>query len=122
MSAPQKPSSNAKVPNPQLLDLQKPEKLSSVLKKDEDDCLSCRLTGKGYLHMERSKIKLIGAPGSAAFFGLGAYVYVSGRNALNERGAEIVKRGARVGIRGRMAGLGVLSSSLAGLGIYRLVN
>lgn len=90
--------------NAQLVDYQKPEKLSTLLKEDRYDCLSCRLTG------------------SAAFLGLGGYVYWSGSRALNERRAEMIKKGARVGLRGRMAGLTILSSSLAALGIYRLIN
>ena len=33
--------------DPQLISLQKPEKLSKVLEADrQDDCLSCRLTGR----------------------------------------------------------------------------
>ena len=36
----------AKPPNPGLYPLQQPEKLSSILKEDKDDCLSCRLVGQ----------------------------------------------------------------------------
>lgn len=32
--------------NATLFDLQKPEKLSQVLKNDVDDCLACRVTGE----------------------------------------------------------------------------
>lgn len=32
--------------NAKLLDLQQPEKLSKILKEDQYDCLSCRLTGQ----------------------------------------------------------------------------
>ena len=32
--------------DPRLYDLQKPEKLSKILKEDKDDCLSCRLVGQ----------------------------------------------------------------------------
>ena len=90
--------------NAQLVDYQKPEKLSILLKEDKYDCLPCRLTG------------------AAAFIGLGGYVYWSGSRALNKRRAEIIKKGARVGLRGRMAGLTILSSSLITLGVYRLIN
>ena len=37
-------------PNPTLIDLDKPEKLSNVMKKDLDDCLPCRLMGKAPLY------------------------------------------------------------------------
>ena len=35
-----------KAPNPTVVDLAQPEKLSKVLKDDKGDCLACRLTGK----------------------------------------------------------------------------
>lgn len=35
----------SKTPNPALVDLAQPEKLSQVLKDDQYDCLACRLTG-----------------------------------------------------------------------------
>ncbi len=38
--------SSSKPPDPGLYDLQKPEKLSNILKEDKDDCLSCRLVGQ----------------------------------------------------------------------------
>ena len=34
--------------NVKLIDLNKPEKLSNVLKKDVDDCLPCRLMGRNF--------------------------------------------------------------------------
>lgn len=33
-------------PNPALIELGQPEKLSKILKEDQIDCLACRLTGK----------------------------------------------------------------------------
>lgn len=36
----------SKPPNPALIELAQPEKLSAVLKDDKHDCLACRLTGR----------------------------------------------------------------------------
>ena len=46
MTAPGKQDATNRAPNAQLIQLQKPEKLSEVLKQDKYDCLSCRLTGQ----------------------------------------------------------------------------
>ena len=119
-STSEKPA-NQKI-NAQLVDYQKPEKLSALLKEDKYDCLSCRLTGERALIALVAQNLMLVDTCSAAFLGLGAYVYWSGSKALNERRAEIIKKGARVGLRGRMAGLTLLSSSLAALGAYRLIN
>ena len=45
MAEQSRPPSSSKPPNPKLVELQQPEKLSRVLKEDQYDCLSCRLTG-----------------------------------------------------------------------------
>lgn len=44
----------SKAPDPKLYDLQKPEKLSKILKEDRDDCLSCRLVGQFFLAFHSS--------------------------------------------------------------------
>ncbi|KAK4694117.1 hypothetical protein P7C71_g3413, partial [Lecanoromycetidae sp. Uapishka_2] len=97
---PTPPSTNAK-----LLDLQQPEKLSKILKEDQYDCLSCRLTG------------------AAAFIGLGGYIWFSGKRQLAERSDIIAKRGGVLGgLRARVAGTAILSSTFVGMGLYRLIN
>lgn len=93
-----------KPPNPKVFQLAKPEKLSNILQEDKDDCLSCRLVG------------------ASAFIGLGAYVYWSGRQALKDRGHLIAQQGGMVGVKGRLRGIALLSSSFVGMGLYRLVN
>lgn len=45
VSATSSDQTRPKLPNAALVDLQKPEKLSLVLKEDQVDCLPCRLTG-----------------------------------------------------------------------------
>ncbi|KAL2051871.1 hypothetical protein ABVK25_007786 [Lepraria finkii] len=104
MASPQEtPPSNA--PNPRLISLQQPEKLSKILEEDKDDCLACRLTG------------------AAAFIGLGGYIYYSGKTQLTARRNEIARKsGGMGGVRARMMGTGLLSLSFVGMGLYRLVN
>ncbi|CAF9933944.1 hypothetical protein IMSHALPRED_009531 [Imshaugia aleurites] len=97
-SAPSKP------PDPKLYALQQPEKLSKILKEDRDDCLSCRLIG------------------ASAFIGLGAYVYYSGQQGLKERGHMIARQSGMGGVKWRLRGIALLSSSFIGMGLYRLVN
>ncbi|KAK0517119.1 hypothetical protein JMJ35_000274 [Cladonia borealis] len=92
-------------PNASLLDLQQPEKLSKILEENKRDCLSCRLVG------------------AAAFTGLGAYIYISGRSQLLEQQHKLTtKAGTLGGLRARMAGTGLLASTFVGMGLYRLVN
>jgi len=94
----------SKPPDPRLYDLQQPEKLSKILKEDRDDCLSCRLVG------------------ASAFIGLGAYTYYSGKQGLKERGHIIAKQSGMGGLKWRLRGIALLSSSFVGMGLYRLVN
>lgn len=95
---------SSKPPNPGLYDLQQPEKLSKILKEDKDDCLSCRLVG------------------ASAFIGLGAYTYYTGQQGLKERGHIIAKQSGMGGLRWRLGGIALLSSTFVGMGLYRLVN
>ena len=86
--------------------LLKDEKLDNVLARQKDeyeDCTPCRLMG------------------SAAFTGLGAYTWYSGRKQLHERESEFLRSGSRFGIGARKFGLGGLSVVLVGVGVYRLV-
>ncbi|MCJ1273938.1 hypothetical protein MMC21_001731 [Puttea exsequens] len=92
----------SKIPNPQLRQLQQPEKLSEVLKDDYDDCTACRLTG------------------AAAFIGLGGYIFYSGQKEIAKNNKMIAKKGGN--LRLRLAGIGMLASSFVGMGLYRLAN
>jgi hypothetical protein len=113
-------------PNPALIELAQPEKLSKVLKDDQYDCLACRLTGE--LPLRVTKVTYISLAehihflGASAFIGLGAYIYFSGRSQLSQKAEILAKRGGLGGMRGRMAGTILLSSSFVGMGLYRLVN
>ncbi|KAI9838803.1 MAG: hypothetical protein M1838_004486 [Thelocarpon superellum] len=90
---------------PPLQQLQQPEKLSTVLEQDRAvDCLPCR------------------AIGSAAFVGLGAYSYFSGRHQLRQQEATILKSGSMFGLRARRAGITGIATVLVGMGLWRLVN
>ena len=57
MSSP-KSQQPPKGPNAQLIELQKPEKLSQILKDDKYDCLSCRLAGKIFAVLCQRMLKL----------------------------------------------------------------
>ncbi|KAL9137257.1 MAG: hypothetical protein Q9175_001539 [Cornicularia normoerica] len=96
--------SPSKPPNARLYELQRPEKLSKILREDKDDCLSCRLVG------------------ASAFIGLGAYVYYSAKQGLKERGHIIAGQSGLGGVKWRLRGIALLSSSFVGMGLYRLVN
>ena len=89
-----------------LTHLQQPEKLDDVLTQQRDhyDCLPCRLMG------------------SAAFTGLGAYTWYSGRKQLQERELEILRSGSRFGLQARRASVLGMSAMLVAVGAYRLVN
>lgn len=76
----------------------------STQSQQYEDCTPCRLMG------------------SAAFTGLGAYTYYSGRKQLKEREVEILRSGSRFGLAGRrMAVLG-MSLGLVGVGAWRLID
>lgn len=60
--------------------------------------------------------------GASAFIGLGAYVYYSGRKGLKERGHLIARQSGMGGLKWRLRGIALLSSSFVGMGLYRLVN
>ena len=112
-------STNSKV-SPEAVRLDKPEKLDALLKDDRYDCFACRLTG---LDRTLNVGKLCSlSTGAGAFIGAGAYVYISGRNGLKDREKEIMKRSRYIGMRGRLTSLTILSSTLVGLGLYRLIN
>ena len=114
-----------KPPNPEVYNLQKPEKLSTILQEDRDDCLSCRLVGQlkfPFIFSREWNVSLIHKSGASAFIGLGAYVFYSGREALKERGQNIAKQNGMGGVKWRLRGIALLSSSFVGMGLYRLVN
>lgn len=60
--------------------------------------------------------------GSAAFVGLGAYTFYSGRKQLKEREVEILRAGGRLGVAGRKALILGMSLVLTGVGAWRLVD
>jgi Domain of unknown function (DUF4536) len=96
-------SNNVSLPPLSRLDQHEP--LHSALARDKpDDCLPCRVTG------------------AAAFIGLGAYSYFSGRAQLRQQEAKILKSGTMFGIRSRQIGITGIAMSLVSLGLYRLVN
>ena len=70
-----------------------------------------------------SESELNETTGAAAFTGLGAYIYISGRSQLLEQQHKLAKKaGTLGGLRARMAGTGLLASTFVGMGLYRLVN
>lgn len=70
-----------------------------------------------------SESELNRTTGAAAFTGLGAYIYISGRSQLLEQQHKLAKKaGTMGGLRARMAGTGLLASTFVGMGLYRLVN
>ena len=60
--------------------------------------------------------------GASAFIGLGGYVYYSGKQALKERGHLIARQSGLRGLKWRLRGIALLSSTFVGMGLYRLVN
>ncbi|KAL7275397.1 hypothetical protein RUND412_001648 [Rhizina undulata] len=82
---------------PKLEDAPRP---SELLKKDED-CFSCR------------------AIGSAAFIGLGGYVYWSGMEQLRKQEEAILRSGSRWGIGARRLGVHGIAAGMIGVGLYR---
>ena len=114
--------------DPQLISLQKPEKLSKVLEADrQDDCLSCRLTGRPLFPDTVLGPRwfcwwLWKYTGSAALIGLGGYSYFSGRQQLKLQEAKIIQSGSRFGMQSRRAGLVGIAGSLIAMGFWRLVN
>ncbi|KKA30639.1 hypothetical protein TD95_004210 [Thielaviopsis punctulata] len=89
---------------PSLHQLERPEKLSQVLKAEVDeDCLPCKVIGSG------------------AFLSLSAFNYFSGMSQLEKRQAEILRSGSMFGMRSRRFGIAGISVGLAYLGLYRLM-
>ena len=60
--------------------------------------------------------------GTGVFVGAGVYTYVSGRAALRENQAKILKSGSMFGLRSRHLALGTTSLALVGAGVYRWLN
>jgi len=88
-----------------LHQLQQPENLHAVLKRDiHDDCLACRLTGAG------------------AFVGLGAYSYFTGQKNLRLQEQAILRSSSRFGMKSRQAGIRTIAASFVIMGFWRLVN
>ena len=76
--------------------------------------------GKSQLESESELNRITGA---AAFTGLGAYIFISGRSQLLAQQHKLAKKaGTLGGLRARMAGTGLLASAFVGMGLYRLVN
>ena len=72
--------------------------------------------------LKEMDVSLIYESGASAFIGLGAYVFFSGRQALKERGHIIARQNGMGGVKWRLRGIALLSSSFVGMGLYRLVN
>ena len=90
---------------PPVAVLSQPESLQTALARDRpEDCLPCKVTG------------------AAAFIGLGAYSYFSGHAQLKQQQAKILKSGSMFGMRSRQMGITGIAMSLAGMGLWRLVN
>ncbi|KAI9048498.1 hypothetical protein LZ554_007332 [Drepanopeziza brunnea f. sp. 'monogermtubi'] len=91
--------------NDKLHELQRPESLQEVLKRDRvDDCTPCRVTG------------------AAAFMGLGAYSYFSGHSQLKAQEAKILASKSMFGMKSRQAGITTIALTLGAMGFWRLVN
>jgi len=91
--------------NPTIGELERPEPLHDVLKKDvTEDCLPCRIMG------------------ASAFIGLGAYSYFSGHAQLKAAEAQISKSKSLFGMKSRQAGITSIALTLVGMGVWRLVN
>ncbi|KAL5606101.1 hypothetical protein BROUX41_006130 [Berkeleyomyces rouxiae] len=89
---------------PPLYELERPEKLSKVLKNEADeDCTPCKVIGSG------------------AFLTLSGFNYFSGMNQLEKRRAEVLRSGSIFGMRSRRFGITSISLGLAYLGFYRLM-
>ncbi|KAM3074664.1 hypothetical protein ACMFMG_008092 [Clarireedia jacksonii] len=90
---------------PSTRDLERPEKLQDVLRKEiQDDCLPCRITG------------------ATAFIGLGAYSYFSGQSQLKAQEAKILQSKSIFGMKSRQAGITGIAMTLVGMGLWRLRN
>ncbi|KAF2718771.1 hypothetical protein K431DRAFT_230165 [Polychaeton citri CBS 116435] len=90
-----------------LQDLKSPVPLEDGLKQQRgefQDCTSCRLMG------------------SAVFAGMGVYTYASGMKQLRQQEMTILKSGSLYGITARKYSIFGLSTTLVGMGIYRLYN
>ncbi|PHH50172.1 hypothetical protein CFIMG_006210RA [Ceratocystis fimbriata CBS 114723] len=89
---------------PPLYELERPEKLSKVLKSEADeDCMPCKIIGSG------------------AFLTLSGFNYFSGMSQLEKRQAEVIRSGSMFGMRSRRMGITGISVGLAYLGLYRLM-
>ncbi|KHN96968.1 uncharacterized protein MAM_05077 [Metarhizium album ARSEF 1941] len=92
--------SGGKLPAVQSLD--KPEDLGHLLRQDRgDDCLSCKVVGSG------------------AFFGLGAYSYLSGMSQLQRQRQAILRSRSMFGMRSRKFGIVGISLGLVWMGLWR---
>ncbi|KAF2840245.1 hypothetical protein M501DRAFT_931829 [Patellaria atrata CBS 101060] len=89
---------------PTLAELQKPDELSTLLKQErrDYDCTPCRVLG------------------ATAFLGLGFYTFFSSQHQMRQQSARIAR--SRIGMLPRQVGIGAISATLVGLGVYRLVN
>ncbi len=77
------------------------------------------MIGHGGILFQRLSIYV----GASVFIGLGASIYFSGKSQLSQKTQILAKkRGTLGGMRGRMAGTIILSSSFVGMGLYRLIN
>ncbi|KAL2887451.1 hypothetical protein HOO65_050572 [Ceratocystis lukuohia] len=84
---------------PPLYELERPEKLSKVLKSEADeDCMPCKI-------IVRSLLVLPHPPGSGAFLTLSGFNYFSGMSQLEKRQAEVIRSGSMFGMRSRRMGI-----------------
>ena len=72
--------------------------------------------------LRQCNIFLTRRKGASAFIGLGGYVYYSGKQGLKERGHMITRQSGLGGLKWRLRGIALLSSTFVGMGLYRLVN
>lgn len=103
-----------------------PIPLAKILNEDKkEDCPSCRAVGSSYFfpplhHIVQSEL-ITFFLGSAAFIGLGAYTFFSGRSQLRQREEAIMMAKTRWGIGARRLGIYGIAASLVGMGVYRAV-
>lgn len=87
----------------------------------EDDCLSCRITGKMYCRKEQISSYLLRL-GSMTMIGLGGYTYYSGMANLRKQRQAIAASSTKFGYRSRQAGIVTIALSLASVGVFRIFN
>ena len=72
--------------------------------------------------LDSTLLTILHGSGASAFIGLGAYSYFSGKHQLRQQQTAILKSKSRFGIRSRQAGISTIAATLAGMGVWRLLN